>query len=304
MGRTFDVETLARVTDTTHAQLVQTLDRAVAAQIITPLLSAAGQYRFAHMLVRDTLYADLPHGAAAALPPPAIRGWFCPRTWFRYRIAQPRALALDAGGLQRRDPVGLAGSGSDTGRCPTRARRGRSGAHSRSRRPGPRRRPAIDHRRRLGPPRNCRWRSGRRMPATVSTLPLIPLGSFGVLTGIATFEPVCSSCRPSTSCRTSSAPCRRSPSRSRAGGSLHLRRDPLGLERVHDGLALGRRRAVLALQRRQRRVLAVRGRSRVAGGLDRLLEARLVRDPPSCSGSFRLVDAAPRVFMPLWEIGP
>ena len=60
MGRTFDVETLARVTDTAHAQLVQTLDRAVAAQIITPILPAAGQYRFAHMLVRDTLYADLP----------------------------------------------------------------------------------------------------------------------------------------------------------------------------------------------------------------------------------------------------
>ena len=60
MGRTFDVETLARVTDTTHAQLMQTLDCAVTAQIITTLLPAAGQYRFAHMLVRDTLYADLP----------------------------------------------------------------------------------------------------------------------------------------------------------------------------------------------------------------------------------------------------
>jgi tetratricopeptide (TPR) repeat protein len=60
MGRTFDVETLARVTGMAHAQLVQTLDRAVAAQIITPILPAAGQYRFAHMLVRDTLYADLP----------------------------------------------------------------------------------------------------------------------------------------------------------------------------------------------------------------------------------------------------
>jgi tetratricopeptide (TPR) repeat protein len=60
IGRAFDVETLARVTGTAHAQLVQTLDRAVAAQIITPLLVAAGQYRFAHMLFRDTLYADLP----------------------------------------------------------------------------------------------------------------------------------------------------------------------------------------------------------------------------------------------------
>jgi predicted ATPase len=66
MGRTFEVETLARVTGTAHAQLVHTLDRAVAAQIITPILPAAGQYRFAHMLVRDTLYADLPteHGSA------------------------------------------------------------------------------------------------------------------------------------------------------------------------------------------------------------------------------------------------
>jgi tetratricopeptide (TPR) repeat protein len=60
MGRTFDVETLARVTGTVPAQLVQTLERAVAAQIITPILPAAGQYRFAHMLFRDTLYADLP----------------------------------------------------------------------------------------------------------------------------------------------------------------------------------------------------------------------------------------------------
>ena len=60
MGRTFEVETLARVTGTAHAQLVHTLDRAVAAQIITPILPAAGQYRFAHILFRDTLYADLP----------------------------------------------------------------------------------------------------------------------------------------------------------------------------------------------------------------------------------------------------
>jgi tetratricopeptide (TPR) repeat protein len=60
MGRTFDVETLARVTGRAHVQLVQTLDNAVAAQIITPILLAAGQYRFAHMLFRDTLYADLP----------------------------------------------------------------------------------------------------------------------------------------------------------------------------------------------------------------------------------------------------
>ena len=60
MGRTFDVETLARVTDRAHAQLVHTLDRAVAAQMITPIPAAAGQYRFAHMLFRDTLYADLP----------------------------------------------------------------------------------------------------------------------------------------------------------------------------------------------------------------------------------------------------
>ena len=35
------------------------------------------------------------------------------------------------------------------------------------------------------PPESC-W----RMPATVSTLPLIPLGSFGVATGIASFEPL------------------------------------------------------------------------------------------------------------------
>ena len=60
MGRTFDVETLVRVTGTAHARLVHTLDRAAAAQIITPLLAAAGEYRFAHMLFRDTLYADLP----------------------------------------------------------------------------------------------------------------------------------------------------------------------------------------------------------------------------------------------------
>jgi tetratricopeptide (TPR) repeat protein len=60
MGRTFDVETLACVMGTVQAQLVQTLDRAVAAQIITPVLPAAGQYRFTHMLFRDTLYADLP----------------------------------------------------------------------------------------------------------------------------------------------------------------------------------------------------------------------------------------------------
>jgi tetratricopeptide (TPR) repeat protein len=60
MGRTFDVETLARVTRSAQAQLVETLDQAVAAQIITPITAVPGEYHFAHMLVRDTLYAELP----------------------------------------------------------------------------------------------------------------------------------------------------------------------------------------------------------------------------------------------------
>ena len=61
-------------------------------------------------------------------------------------------------------------------------------------------------------------------------------------------------------------------------GDVDRRRDPVGLERVHDAVALRRRRAVLALQRRQRRVLAVGRRRRVARRLDRVLQARLVRD--------------------------
>ncbi|HEY7496600.1 MAG TPA: AAA family ATPase, partial [Candidatus Tectomicrobia bacterium] len=60
IGRTFDLETLARVSGMARDQLLPLLDRAVAAQVITESRRALGRYRFAHALMRETLYTNLP----------------------------------------------------------------------------------------------------------------------------------------------------------------------------------------------------------------------------------------------------
>ena len=60
IGRTFDLETLARVSGMAHDQLLHLLDSAVTAQVITESRHTLGRYSFAHALIRETLYANLP----------------------------------------------------------------------------------------------------------------------------------------------------------------------------------------------------------------------------------------------------
>lgn len=60
IGRDFDLETLAQVSGTACDQVLHTLAQAVTARIITENPHAVGGYSFAHALIRDTLYADLP----------------------------------------------------------------------------------------------------------------------------------------------------------------------------------------------------------------------------------------------------
>ena len=60
IGRDFDFETLAHVSTVDRDGLLSTLDAALAARIIVEHPSSRGRYSFAHALIRETLYADLP----------------------------------------------------------------------------------------------------------------------------------------------------------------------------------------------------------------------------------------------------
>ena len=60
IGQAFDLETLASVSHTAPGPLLHLLDRMVAAHVITENRDAPGHYRFAHALIRETLYASLP----------------------------------------------------------------------------------------------------------------------------------------------------------------------------------------------------------------------------------------------------
>ncbi len=60
IGREFDLETLAHMSTVARDGLLSTLDTAVAAGVIAEHPLSGGRYSFAHALIRETLYADLP----------------------------------------------------------------------------------------------------------------------------------------------------------------------------------------------------------------------------------------------------
>jgi DNA-binding SARP family transcriptional activator len=60
LGREFNLETLARLGDISEDDLLDILDEAVAARVVSDLPAASGRLRFAHVLIRDTLYEGLP----------------------------------------------------------------------------------------------------------------------------------------------------------------------------------------------------------------------------------------------------
>jgi tetratricopeptide (TPR) repeat protein len=58
-GRDFDLTTLERVVGAARPELLERLDDALAVQLIEAAPAPAGSFRFAHGLIRETLYGDL-----------------------------------------------------------------------------------------------------------------------------------------------------------------------------------------------------------------------------------------------------
>lgn len=58
-GRQFELALLEGVREESAEQLVEQLDRAVEAQVLVEEPSAIGRYRFAHPLIRETIYSDI-----------------------------------------------------------------------------------------------------------------------------------------------------------------------------------------------------------------------------------------------------
>ncbi len=59
IGREFDLDLLARVTERTEDELLDLLDAATAAALLREVPSSPGRYCFAHALIQHTLYQDL-----------------------------------------------------------------------------------------------------------------------------------------------------------------------------------------------------------------------------------------------------
>lgn len=59
IGREFSIEVVQRITGHTPAELLEMLREAVAAKLIGNTPDEPGQFRFAHALIRETLYEDL-----------------------------------------------------------------------------------------------------------------------------------------------------------------------------------------------------------------------------------------------------
>jgi DNA-binding CsgD family transcriptional regulator len=60
IGREFDVVTLERAGEFDAVRILALLERAETARVVTPVVDVPGRYRFAHALIRETLYDELP----------------------------------------------------------------------------------------------------------------------------------------------------------------------------------------------------------------------------------------------------
>jgi tetratricopeptide (TPR) repeat protein len=67
MGREFELEMLGRVSEMESVRLLPILEEALAARVIAGAPSSAGQFSFAHTLVRETLYEELTRARRIAL---------------------------------------------------------------------------------------------------------------------------------------------------------------------------------------------------------------------------------------------
>jgi DNA-binding CsgD family transcriptional regulator/tetratricopeptide (TPR) repeat protein len=60
IGREFDVAMVARVGELGGGPILELLEQAEAARVVTPIADVPGRYRFAHAIIRETLYDELP----------------------------------------------------------------------------------------------------------------------------------------------------------------------------------------------------------------------------------------------------
>jgi class 3 adenylate cyclase/tetratricopeptide (TPR) repeat protein/tRNA A-37 threonylcarbamoyl transferase component Bud32 len=60
LGREFDLDTLEIVSERKGNELLDVIDEAIAARLVTEQPETPGHYRFSHAIVRETLYADVP----------------------------------------------------------------------------------------------------------------------------------------------------------------------------------------------------------------------------------------------------
>jgi predicted ATPase len=67
LGREFDLAALERVSDESGDQLLDVLDEAARERVVIDVPSLPGRMRFAHVLIRDTLYDELTPGRRVKL---------------------------------------------------------------------------------------------------------------------------------------------------------------------------------------------------------------------------------------------
>jgi len=67
LGREFRLDALAGMGDISDDELLGTLDEAMAARVVVDVPGAPGRLRFAHVLIRDTLYEGLTTARRAQL---------------------------------------------------------------------------------------------------------------------------------------------------------------------------------------------------------------------------------------------
>src|SRR5262249_46402606 len=59
VGREFGLDALERIADLEAERLLEVLEEAVTARVVQEMPQAIGRYRFAHALIRETLYEEL-----------------------------------------------------------------------------------------------------------------------------------------------------------------------------------------------------------------------------------------------------
>jgi tetratricopeptide (TPR) repeat protein len=67
LGREFDVNALARISDTERDAVLDVLDEAMTARVVSELPGSAGRIRFEHALIRDTAYESVTRARRAQL---------------------------------------------------------------------------------------------------------------------------------------------------------------------------------------------------------------------------------------------